>query len=361
MDILDRARLYTRSLPPAVQGQGGNLATFLAATSLVVGFELSEEEALQILREEFNSRCKPEWAEIDLARKVKSAASSGKPPPGCRRGWLIGSGASREDRIPRREVDRERAAPAACPPNVEAPGRLPFDVSALRRCFRAELGKAEWFVRRSPLPVENMGPAEFLAHVFTPEDRVLIFTLKRSQGQFMAYRGGIWKLGRAPHHEPEPGALPPGGPDGCWFLVQPVNGEWLPNEDGNLSRRSGPNIVSYPYLVIEQDPPKTEDPGEMRALWLSFLAQLPLPIVSVYESAGKSIHALVRVGCRTAEEFNEYKRLLLPVLTRYGADYAAIRPVQLSRLPGCYRGERLQRLLYLNPAADPRGIPIAEP
>jgi len=38
------------------------------------------------------------------------------------------------------------------------------------------------------------------------------------------------------------------------------------------------------------------------------------------------------------------------VWARYGADPAALTPVRLTRLPGCLRGGKEQKLIYLNPA-----------
>ena len=43
-------------------------------------------------------------------------------------------------------------------------------------------------------------------------------------------------------------------------------------------------------------------------------------------------------------------------LIQIGADIAALSAVRLTRLPGCYRGHRLQKLLYLNPRPDGRPI-----
>jgi len=39
-----------------------------------------------------------------------------------------------------------------------------------------------------------------------------------------------------------------------------------------------------------------------------------------------------------------------------GVDGQVLTAVRLSRLPGCYRDDRIQELLYLNPDAD--GEPI---
>ncbi len=85
MNTIDRARRYVAKLPPAIAGQGGDSATFKAASALVNGFCLSEADALLILRE-WNMACQPPWSEADLLHKLRSAA---KAP--CRKpqGWLL--------------------------------------------------------------------------------------------------------------------------------------------------------------------------------------------------------------------------------------------------------------------------------
>ena len=47
-----------------------------------------------------------------------------------------------------------------------------------------------------------------------------------------------------------------------------------------------------------------------------------------------------------------------PALVTLGADPGALSAVRLTRLPQARRGERVQRLLYLNPAPD--GTPILQ-
>ena len=49
-------------------------------------------------------------------------------------------------------------------------------------------------------------------------------------------------------------------------------------------------------------------------------------------------------------------RAIKPVLVTLGADPGALSAVRLTRLPQAKRGERVQRLLYLNP--EPDGTPI---
>lgn len=69
---LHAARLAIRSLPPAIEGGGGDLQTLKAA---LVGrdYGLSAKEVYGLLAEEYNPRCSPPWSERDLADKVKNA------------------------------------------------------------------------------------------------------------------------------------------------------------------------------------------------------------------------------------------------------------------------------------------------
>lgn len=80
-DILERARRYVAAIPPAVQGQSGDAATFKVCCRLVRGFSLTEEQALEALGA-WNSRCSPPWQERELRAKLASASRSGKEPFG---------------------------------------------------------------------------------------------------------------------------------------------------------------------------------------------------------------------------------------------------------------------------------------
>ena len=66
----------------------------------------------------------------------------------------------------------------------------------------------------------------------------------------------------------------------------------------------------------------------------------------------------MRVDAAGKDEFDRWKRLIVPPLSKLGADAAAVTGVRLTRLPGCLRGERMQRLLYLDPEARAPGVPI---
>lgn len=72
--VLERAGKYVETMPQAVSGEGGHDATFNAALKVQDGFDLTEDEALEVLLDAFNPRCSPPWTPEELRRKVQQAA-----------------------------------------------------------------------------------------------------------------------------------------------------------------------------------------------------------------------------------------------------------------------------------------------
>ena len=144
-----------------------------------------------------------------------------------------------------------------------------------------------------------------------------------------------------------------GHTDGIWFLANPVDGKEHYNaRQQKMSRRSEESITCFRFAVLESDCQSAEQ-------WIRILVQLPLPIVSITSSGGKSLHALVRVGATSKANWDEIVNSIKPRLINLGADPDALTAVRLTRLPNCYRGDRLQELLYLNP--NPEGSSIWRP
>jgi len=260
----------------------------------------------------------------------------------------------------------------------EAPRKLkrpPFDLAKLSEYAGAcpyPIDEA-WLAGRSPVPIpqkQGIETAELLlSSLYQPSERVLIFTKEFSQGCFLwdAARGSF-RLSETPGVAAVASQLPQGGPAGVWFLAAPVSGQWDINPNNRSAgprkgRRHGACVTSWRWLVLESD----EAPAE---LWLRAVVQLPLPVCAIYTSGGRSIHALCRVDASCKEEWDALRDDLVPILCPLGADPAAMTAVRLTRLPGTlrhgFRGKdgrvqayptpRLQRLLYLNPAAGT--IPI---
>jgi len=71
-DAYSQAQRYVGNVPGAVQGAGGDNQTYVLACRLVRGFNLSDDEALDLLRV-WNQGCQPPWDDQELAAKVKHA------------------------------------------------------------------------------------------------------------------------------------------------------------------------------------------------------------------------------------------------------------------------------------------------
>jgi hypothetical protein len=205
-----------------------------------------------------------------------------------------------------------------------------------------------WLKRRSPVPTW-ITPAEYLSVIFRQGEQVLVFSDYMSQGQAL-YQNWSLKVDRDALK-----SFVNGCEDGVWFLSNPVDGQYHDNpRQGGQSRRSFESITAWRYAVLECD----HKPKEIwLPIWLRILVQLPLPIVSITSSGGKSLHALFRVEAAAKDAWDQLVRgRLLPRLVRLGADPGALRAVQLTRLPGCHRGDSQQELLYLNPRATSQPI-----
>jgi hypothetical protein len=210
----------------------------------------------------------------------------------------------------------------------------------------------DWLAEVSPECVLEVSPERFLSALYRSDEKVAIVAAcdETPKGDAILPKvSAIWQHGEsldefATDHQWQK--------FGVWFQANPVKGEQV-----NGSWRAEPALTSFRYGVIESDIKGVEQE------WRRVLVQLPLPIVALYTSGGKSVHAIYRIdGVETKEEFDDYvrdgKKSLMAQLVPVGADKAVFKAVQLTRLPGCLRGEtgKIQKLLYLNPEAD--GTPI---
>ena len=263
--------------------------------------------------------------------------------------------------------------PAPMPPRrLKRPPFEPLKLAQFAGQCRREI-TLDWLSARSPVPVPTaaaQGPETarlFLDALYDTDERVLVFTRFYSQGDFMvtAGGGGCVRLADKQGVESVTSPLPCGGPEGVWFLNQPITGDWKINNattqggDARWGRRHGDCVTAWRYLVLESD---VADPD----LWLRALVQLPLPIAAIYTSGGISIHALIRLDAEDKPTFDAIRDELVQVVCPLGADAAAMTAVRLTRLPGMlrhgktnkegtlqrYDRPRLQRLAWLNPEPE---------
>lgn len=328
------------------------------AIALVHGFDLGRERGRDLLTA-YCGRSDMPWTVAEIEHKISEAmAAPKKHAAGGLARWMLRKKGLR--RVWRGEAGGGGAAIAAEPRAAEV-GRVPFDLARLRHEVRdvRALVDEQWLRERSPIDPGTCSTEAFLDALYEPGEKVLIFTNFYGQGDYARWVGkGSVRLGRRPGVKGVRSGLPAGGRDGVWFLCQPVSAEWKLNPRSvdkfgrpKMSRRSEEVITAWRYLVLESD----EAPQD---LWLRYLVKLALPIAAIYTSGGRSVHALVKVDAPSKAWWDQYKRVLQPPLTAMGADPGALSAVRLTRLPGCRRGERMQRLLYLDPQPDAAGVPI---
>ena len=301
----------------------------------------------------FHASCIDVVEEFNKKLRSQIGRAEAHPGDGSFKGSPLGNVA------PKPEADRKKKRPTYDPAKLaDFAARCPFPIDE------------KWLAGRSPVAIPEKQDAAttllFLSALYQPGERVLVFTREFSQGDFIwTPESGSFRLGDQRGVKAVPSPLPNGGPLGAWFLAQPVTGKWLPNTNNRLTdgspkwgRRHGSCVTAWRFLVLESD----EAPAD---LWLRAIVQLPLPIVAIYTSGGKSIHALARVDAASKPSWDALRDDLVPILCPLGADPAAMTAVRLTRLPGAMRhGSRgsdgklkpfpspqLQRLLFLNPQA----------
>lgn len=149
---------------------------------------------------------------------------------------------------------------------------------------------------------------------------------------------------------------------GDGIIPQPLTGKPGTTEDGRPSFIANDAVADCPFVLIEFD----DLPLPMQyGLWRGFVlsSKLAPALASVTYSGGKSLHALINVGCRTAADWNavcaRFKTLFCSDdEPTYRCDPQSLRIRQATRVPGVWRtgdnGRRtLQELVYLNPDARP--------
>jgi len=120
---------------------------------------------------------------------------------------------------------------------------------------------------------------------------------------------------------------------GAWIRFNPVDAKGVKNE----------NITRYTYALVESDDIPIP---EQDAIYRKF----ELPIACLVHSAGKSLHAIVKVDAKDAEEYRKRVNLLYAFLDKNGIkiDTANRNPSRLSRIPGVTRNGVVQTLVDTN-------------
>lgn len=115
-------------------------------------------------------------------------------------------------------------------------------------------------------------------------------------------------------------------------------GAWIRHNPSTGSRDE--NVVRLDHVLVESDNLSIEEQKKL-------LINLKLPISALIESGGKSVHALVKVQAKDAQEYDQRAKFLFDYLSKHSfvVDSANKNPARLSRLPGAMRDGKLQKLL----------------
>jgi RecA-family ATPase len=287
-DVVAHARAYIAAMPASISGQGGHSAAYSVACTLIQGFGLNLQDAMMLFRE-YNTRSDPFWNEKEIEHKMKSAEKA--DPPSGGKGSMASKG-----------VDFQTVA--YIPKKVEVNNDF---LDLLYNCFEASdyLSIAEVAVgdsgRRFP---SNGGDTSK-----TRDEWINLY--KQNCG------GNIQNLLPSPH--------------GSWIRINPMV------KDG----KSDKDVSEFRYCLIESDNLPVDEQEKI-------LRESGLPIAAIIDSAGKSIHAWVRVDATNIDEYHERREKLWEVLPHLNIDEANKNPSRFSRMAGCFRGTKKQKLLAVN-------------
>lgn len=79
---VERARRYLAKMPAAIAGSNGHTQTFNAVAHVMIGFDLSDETAFDVIAADYNPRCDPPWSEKELRHKIQSVRKQCQRPTG---------------------------------------------------------------------------------------------------------------------------------------------------------------------------------------------------------------------------------------------------------------------------------------
>lgn len=120
---------------------------------------------------------------------------------------------------------------------------------------------------------------------------------------------------------------------GAWIRFNPLDGKGV----------SDSNVTAFRYALVESDEISVDRQ-------YTIYHELELPIAAMVHSAGKSLHAIVRIDAPDFKEYQKRVDFLYEVCKKNGLviDRKNRNPSRLSRLPGVMRNGVAQRLIEVN-------------
>lgn len=124
---------------------------------------------------------------------------------------------------------------------------------------------------------------------------------------------------------------------GAWIRFNPMDGQGVKNE----------NVADYRFALVESDDLSISEQGDL-------IRKLDLPVAALVHSGGKSLHAIVRIDAEDRKTYDARVKELYALCKENGfvIDEQNKNPSRLSRLPGCERNGKRQRLIKTNAGAS---------
>ena len=124
---------------------------------------------------------------------------------------------------------------------------------------------------------------------------------------------------------------------GVWIRANPMDGKGVKNS----------NVTSFRHVLVESDEMDLDKQIEI-------YKRLELPITCLTLSAGKSVHALVKVGAQNEQEYKERVTRIFQACADQGLiiDRQNRNPARLTRFAGFERGDKQQSLLAVEIGSD---------
>ena len=198
-----------------------------------------------------------------------------------------------------------------------------------------------------PDPVATRKPTEdlilYLQTLFDPDDHVGYVTndaWQNEDGKWVPGKGVFdrtaGELIASLHRYPDDLGATVGDwkPEaGAWIRFNALDGEGVHNE----------NVTSFRFALVESDSMPVDEQ-------IAVYRKQELPIAALVSSAGKSVHAIVRVDAGDQQEYRKRVTFLYDFLAAHGlkVDTQNRNPSRLSRMPGVTRNGQLQKLLGVN-------------
>ncbi|MBQ8159412.1 MAG: PriCT-2 domain-containing protein, partial [Clostridia bacterium] len=198
-----------------------------------------------------------------------------------------------------------------------------------------------------PDPEDLRTPTEdlilYLSTLFDPDDHVGYVTgdvHQNSDGRWAPGRGvydqTAGELIASLHRHPDDLGATVGdwNPEaGAWIRFNALDGHGVKND----------NVTKFRYALVESDSMPMDEQ-------ISIYRIQELPIAALVSSAGKSVHAIVRVDAKNAQEYRQRVTFLYDFLAARGlkVDTQNRNPSRLSRMPGVTINGQVQLLLGVN-------------